>query len=218
MYYIVYKVTNNLNGKVYIGSHKTSDLDDGYMGSGKVLKYAQAKHGITNFTKDILFVYDTPEQMYAKESELVNTDFITRDDTYNVMVGGCGGFDHINSTPEIYLSQRRLNGVKNNAKCQEAYISKLANDKHFKEKMRIHAVANLHKIRDKYPFGAFKGKTHTDEYKKRMSEIMSVKQSGTRNSQYGTMWITNGTESIKIKKDVVIPDGWYKGRKQNTTN
>lgn len=34
-----------------------------------------------------------------------------------------------------------------------------------------------------------------------------------KNSQYGTMWITNGRENKKIKKDVDnIPDGWYKGR------
>lgn len=37
---------------------------------------------------------------------------------------------------------------------------------------------------------------------------------GKDNSQYGTMWITDGINNKKIKKDVdFIPDGWYKGRK-----
>lgn len=28
------------------------------------------------------------------------------------------------------------------------------------------------------------------------------------------MWITNGTENKKIKKDSIIPEGWRKGRKR----
>lgn len=37
-------------------------------------------------------------------------------------------------------------------------------------------------------------------------------QQGVKNTQYGTMWITNGTENKKIKKESVLPYGWYKGR------
>lgn len=33
-----------------------------------------------------------------------------------------------------------------------------------------------------------------------------------KNSQYGTMWITDGTANQKIKKEDVIPEGWRKGR------
>ena len=37
-------------------------------------------------------------------------------------------------------------------------------------------------------------------------------QQGEKNSQFGTMWITNGIESKKIQKDEVIPEGWALGR------
>jgi len=53
-----------------------------------------------------------------------------------------------------------------------------------------------------------KGKTHTPEVRKSLSQT----HIGTRNSQYGTMWISNGVTNKKIKKNDIIPDGWITGR------
>ena len=116
MFYIVYKITNQIDGKIYIGIHKTKDLNDKYMGSGKYLKHAQEKYGIDKFTKEILFVYDNPQEMYSKEAELVNEDFLTLENTYNLKIGGSGGWDIINndknhfthSTEHSYYMKKRL--------------------------------------------------------------------------------------------------------------
>lgn len=35
---------------------------------------------------------------------------------------------------------------------------------------------------------------------------------GNKNTQFGTMWITNGTTNAKILKTDSIPEGWKKGR------
>ena len=35
---------------------------------------------------------------------------------------------------------------------------------------------------------------------------------GKGNSQYGSIWITNGYESRKIKSNEVLPEGYRKGR------
>lgn len=87
-YYIIYKTTNTINNKIYIGQHATNDLNDGYMGSGTYLKNAFKKYGNANFIKDILFKFDNFDDMNNKEIELVNEEFVSRKDTYNVVQGG----------------------------------------------------------------------------------------------------------------------------------
>ena len=86
--YTIYKITNITNGKIYIGSHITTNLDDGYMGSGSNIKLDIKKYGLANFKKDILFVFENKEDMINKEIEIVNEEFIEREDTYNIIKGG----------------------------------------------------------------------------------------------------------------------------------
>ena len=216
MHYTIYKVTNQIDGKFYIGSHKTKDLNDKYMGSGKYLKHAQEKYGIENFKKEILFVFDTPEEMYAKEAEIVNADFLAEENTYNLKIGGFGGFDYINSSGlnnnvdkqnYEYIKIRRnaglIGGVVTTQKDKEN------NTGLFSENIR---KVLREKVVDRFPNGTMYRKQHSEETKQKMSEAAS-KRVGPKNSQHGTIWITNGSENKKIKKDSSIPEGWYKGRR-----
>lgn len=91
MFYTIYKITNTVNGREYIGAHKTDDLNDRYMGSGKNIKHAIDFYGIGSFRKEILHVFDTEEEMYLKEAELVTDDYISLPYTYNIKPGGKGG-------------------------------------------------------------------------------------------------------------------------------
>lgn len=111
MKYIVYEITNKVNGKIYVGVHKTENLNDGYMGSGKNIKDAIKKYGIGNFDKKYLAIFDNQTQMFQMESEIVNESFVTNKNTYNISLGGLGSFDHVNKN---YWTEekRRLHGLK----------------------------------------------------------------------------------------------------------
>lgn len=70
----------------------------------------------------------------------------------------------------------------------------------------------LHKLGILKPPPSFKGQKHTAETLEKLSKS---KNNGESNPQFGTCWITNGTESKKIKKeDLHQHNGWYKGRVQ----
>ena len=212
MKYTIYKITNLIDGKIYIGKHQTTNLDDDYMGSGKLLKRAQSKHGLENFKKEILYTFSSEQEMNAKEAELVTEEFCSRDDTYNICVGGQGGWSYINSNPDEFLTEKRLNSLWSNEQRTQRRIELYRDDANFRKK-HLQITANARKkAQENNPLGTFHGKTHTYETKKLIGEKNSIAMKGSGNSQYGTMWINNGIESRKIKSIDIIPDGWYKGR------
>ncbi len=223
MHYYLYEIRNNINGKIYIGVHKTKVLDDGYMGSGKVIKSAIAKYGIENFTKTILEIFETQEEMFAKEKEIVSEEFLAREDTYNLRRGGLGGFDYINSTLEKYKESRSNGGIKGRQRILEIYGR--PNVHFFTQEDRNAAIDVLREKK----VGAFYNKemrdlsnqkSQTAEARNKRKETLNKieHQQGEKNSQHGTMWITNGLENKKIKKDELIPEGWNKGRKIKLDN
>lgn len=92
-YHIIYKTINLISNKIYIGAHSTNNIDDNYLGSGKMLNAAIKKYGIENFKKEVLYIFLSPEEMFEKEKEIVNESFVSRPDVYNIVTGGFGGFN-----------------------------------------------------------------------------------------------------------------------------
>jgi len=111
MRYTVYRTTNLATAKIYIGVHKTLDPNDAYLGSGSTMLSAIAKYGRSQFSKEILFDFETSEEAYAKEAELVTEDFVARDDNYNIKLGG-GSLSRHSKATRAKMSKAKL-GNKN---------------------------------------------------------------------------------------------------------
>lgn len=208
MFYTIYKITNLVNGKEYIGKHQTNDVNDDYLGSGKNLRRAIEKHGRSNFRKEILFIYETEEEMNAKEAELVTEEYISRKDTYNICVGGKGGWSYINANGLSLTEKHAKAANQNRLKGVERYLELVKDEewnKVFREKIR-----SSHPSKREGYVNPFEGKVHSDETKQKWRG--HKRQCGQSNSQYGSCWITDGTISRKIKKTDPIPDGWRIGR------
>lgn len=86
--FTVYKTTLNLDGRYYIGVHKTDKPLDRYLGSGTRLKAAMKKYGRENFSKEILFTFENGEDAYLKEAELVTPELVASGKVFNLIAGG----------------------------------------------------------------------------------------------------------------------------------
>lgn len=172
-YYTIYKITNKITKKFYIGVHVTENLNDGYMGSGVYLKRAQKKYGIENFEKQILDIVSSEREMYAKEKELVKIS----EETYNIMLGGKGGWSYARSkiTCESYKKVSKTLSEKDYSK---------EDLKRFSE----HARKHLHTPESrKKSASSLKIKMNTVEWKNTVgvqrSKKISVTLTGTKYSE-----------------------------------
>lgn len=86
----IYKITNEVNGKIYIGKNSTNNPT--YMGSGVILNEAKLKYGIKNFRKDI--IEDNIEGVETlNEREIYWIKYYNSQDKsigYNITEGGDG--------------------------------------------------------------------------------------------------------------------------------
>lgn len=222
MYYYLYEIRNILNDKIYVGVHKTKNLDDGYMGSGKVIRHAIEKHGLENFTKTILETFDNSEAMFAREKEIVNDEFLLREDTYNLRRGGTGGFDYINRT--ISTEQRssigKLGGISLRERLTNPEFSKVfANNrsKIIKSEYDTGKRTSVFKDAKIQSCNAKNAWCDIAKEKRKQTRIDNKFQQKENNSQYGTKWawvVKDGVNPKKIKLELLdsfINSGYTRG-------
>ncbi len=97
--HLVYKTICIHTNEFYIGIHSTSNINDGYLGSGDVIKRKIKKYGKQSFIREILFIFNTRSEALLKESEIVTEELISDALCMNITIGGKG-----NSCPKSYNS------------------------------------------------------------------------------------------------------------------
>lgn len=210
-HYLIYKITNLINNKIYIGQHVTTNVNDDYMGSGDHIKNAIKKYGIENFKKEIIAECSSFDEMNELEKELVNQDFVNNPNTYNHAIGGSYGWKNCLK----YKSEEEVQNIRKHA--GDAIINLMKNPEY--RKQHVEKISNGLKEAGFDP-RTFLGKTHSEETKRKMSEThkRNNHQKGEKNSQFGKCWIYNLElqENKSIKKDELnnwLEKGWIKGRK-----
>ena len=191
MYYI-YRITNLINGKTYIGQHKYEKLDDNYMGSGKLLKSAQKKYGIENFKKEIL-IFNISKKEHI---DLLEKTFIASErrkagaeNCYNITEGGEGHAGPFSEEAKRKMSEARKGKLLSEETKKKISETKKGNKwnkgKHFTEEHKK-------KISE-----AIKGKHLSEETKRKISETFKTLR-----------WFNNGEICVRAKE---CPEGFVPG-------
>ena len=184
--YCIYKITNLINGKTYIGQHKYKKLDDNYMGSGQLLKRAKKKYGIENFKKEIL-IFNVLKKEHA---DLLEKTFIASErekvgaeNCYNIADGGGGNISPCLEETRKKIS-KSLKGNKNAKGCVRSEETKKK-------------LSEAHKGKS----GLWnKGKTFSKEHKRKLSEAHKGKPSWTKGKHLSEETKRKISEAQKGKK------------------
>jgi hypothetical protein len=161
-YGYIYITTNKINGKRYIGKHKSKDWDSKYIGSGKLLKRAIKKYGIENFQCfPLMWAWN------EKELNQLEIEYIEHyQPEYNIMIGGGDG----STGKKWYLSE------ETKEKISEKHKGKTFTNEHRKNLSNSHLglisgnKGNKYSAESKEKISASKkGKLLSEEHKKNLS-------------------------------------------------
>lgn len=90
-YHFTYQTTCLVTGRYYLGMHSTNKLDDGYLGSGKVIISSIKEHGPQTHVRIILTMCNDRQQLSQHEISLITKDHLRNPLCMNLMPGGYGG-------------------------------------------------------------------------------------------------------------------------------
>lgn len=223
MYGYVYKITNKLNGKIYIGKRVSEIFDENYWGSGRILKYAIDKYGINNFDREILQWYNSDEDLNAGEifwiNKLNSTD---KNIGYNLTEGGTGG-----NTIKYLSEEEKLNRLEkiretNNNKSEDEklklHIKRSENSKRMMAERKANGIPGNTKGRKWYtngvedkmllecPIDWWEGRSHNN-----------IDYSFSKSKLKGRKWYNNGSKQVWAY-ECPNSEGWVEGMLQESVD
>ena len=196
----IYKTTNLINNKIYIGQKQATKFNKNYYGSGKLLKQAIKKYGKENFKVEILEEsncedLDNLEIKYIKEYNSTNLEI-----GYNILIGG--NVSHKLGKNHPMYGKHHTNDSKRKISINTS-IAQLGSH---------HSEETKNKISK-----ANKGRIHSDESRRNMSNGVKLSYLNGRlhpmlgkHNNPGTIWINNGIINKRIYKEDLLKYADYK--------
>lgn len=135
-------------------------MDDGYLGSGLAIMRAVDKYGKENFSREILQMCKDIHIAYFHEVLYVNPEWVDRDDTYNLVPGGLGGYGAKHSEE----TKQKLADIQRGKKASDETKAKMSASSKGKE----NAIKSAHKIS-----AALKGRPLSEEHKAAVSKTLT---------------------------------------------
>lgn len=216
MYGYIYKTTNSLNNKIYVGQKKSNVfLGERYLGSGKKLKSYVELLGKENFTVELIDVADSKEELDTKEIYWISKlDAMNPEVGYNIASGGAFGDSGYH---QGMLGKHQSDKQKLAASQNGSYVR----TQEWKLKKSISMLGNNNGHGNAGCEGAFKGKKHSIDTKLKISSAVSKAITEWHNnlpddkkqlrgqhiskSKKGTICVTDGNKNYYIK-----PEDWDK--------
>jgi NUMOD3 motif-containing protein len=194
-FHFIYKTKCLITGKYYFGMHSTNDLDDGYLGSGKRLRYSIRKYGRENHIREIF--EDCSEQgrefLRDREALIVDNERLSDEKCLNLCVGG--------NAHDKY---------KRGQKCSEETCKKIS------EALRGRKLSTDHRQKlsekkkgENHPFfgksSPMKGKTHSAETRARLSAVTGEKHHafGKKFSEEHRRKLSESHAGLKQSKETI---------------
>lgn len=130
--HFIYRTTNKINGKTYIGQRSITKGWKRYLGSGKALKRAFRKYGKNNFEREIICYACSQKLTNFLERYYIKKEWEKGKGEYNISDGGTGnnGIKHFTTEHRKKISE----ALKGKKKSKE-WLDKIASSKigiHFK--------------------------------------------------------------------------------------
>ena len=231
-YHIVYKTTCKISGRFYVGMHSTDIIDDGYLGSGRRLKYSIDKHGKEEHIREILAYCDDRKSLAKKEAEIIDERFLKHPMCMNLIEGGEGG--------DTYTKENRHQRIE----ARKNWYKKLTEEEKIELSEKVssgvnkHIKANPDKIVERNKkiakIRVLNGYSHSDKTRKKIGDAnknrsqeindkISKTLTGRKNLDHskrmtGRKWMTSPDkkESALTKEENInsyLNKGWNYGRK-----
>ena len=206
---IIYKTTNLINGKFYIG--KSVNERKGYLGSGLILRQAIEKYGKGNFKKEIINRCNTKEELKKKEIYWIDK----LKPSYNIAKGGLGGDTFSNQTEKRKreITQKKRDSMK---KYFEKNPSKPMSEKQ-KEQIRKTLTGRKQSEETKKKRSeTFKKIWKTEKHRKLIKEINSNPEHKKKLSKINKKvnWWKNATEEQRKKHSEAVSRCWRKRKNE----